>query len=226
MLNSVQPKNFLTCFGRFARVMALAVVASAPIAALPQVPLSNPSFEQPALADGQYPAPGQIHTSGAQAQFSTHFPYGYGWQPTGEVGLIRGVVASAQARFAPPMGRQWVSLRPGTAITQTVNLQPGSYSVSLSAMQWMDYLADVSLRVSIGAQAVILTPQNLTRAASGTAVPKMVFSGFSIASAGNYVLRIDVPLLNSPAGCEACLGWTTSVSYPARKPVITFPGRS
>ncbi len=164
-----------------------------PAAAVAQVALQNPSFESPSLAEGQIATPGQIVVQGSQTQFSTHFPIGYGWQATGGVALVRGELANATARFAPPMGRQWISLRPATTISQSVSLAAGTYNVSLSAMQGMDQLADMSLRVSVGAQQVTLVPQNLSSAVSGTGVPKLIFAGFTIATAGSYTLRIEVP---------------------------------
>lgn len=94
------------------------------------------------------------------------------------------------------MGREWISLWPGTAISQPVNLTARTYNASLRTMQWMDNLADVTLLVTIGVQQISLTPQNLSSVVSDTGVPKMTFAGFMVATADTVTLRIKVPQLN------------------------------
>ena len=151
------------------RVFMFAAIVGMSASALAQVPLVNPSFEIPALPNGQLLA--------ATA--------GLGWEIRGDVALYNLPSALWNANIARQHGRQWAFLRAGTAISQTVSLQPGTYVVSLQAAQ-----AGAATAAQIKATVGTISAAPLTPAmASGV----MTFGGITIATAGSYKLTLEVP---------------------------------
>ena len=96
------------------------------------------------------------------------------------------------------MGRQWIYLRPGTAITQTVNLTAGTYNLSLSAMQWLGSGQQLPLKVTVGNGVSGQIPPDLFGATPPLTLPKMTWSGFSVPADAEVVIRIVVALPNPP----------------------------
>ncbi|MDC0714356.1 Ig-like domain-containing protein [Stigmatella sp. ncwal1] len=142
-----------------------ALVLSAFVAAAQSPVVANDSFEAPRLNLGQLADP---------------FPEGYGWKTAGPVALVRN---GGMAETAP-MGHQWLLLRPKGAITQEVQLQPGTYTLSLLAMQSPGNDVALSLQASIGS----FSAGGRTPAASRG---KVTFSPVTIATAGTYAVRIE-----------------------------------
>jgi hypothetical protein len=174
--------------GERARVLLLAIIAagcgsleadgddSIPVgvrsASLAQDALINGSFETPLIASDQTLSP---------------LPDNFGWRVHGNVSLVNGgVVASVSPyRYAPPMGRQWVSLRPGTSITQAVTLTAGSYYVTVQGVQTPGAPASASVSVKLGASA-------LATLAPTASIAALSFGPVAVA-AGTYDLTIEVP---------------------------------
>ncbi|MDY7228362.1 Ig-like domain-containing protein [Hyalangium rubrum] len=146
-------------------VTLAALVLSAAVAAAQSPAVVNNSFEAPRLNPGQYAEPS---------------PEGYGWKTVGPVALVRNGVLAETA----PMGHQWLRIRPKGAITQEVQLQPGTYTLSLLAMQGPGNNPALSLQARIGAfNAGVRTPE--------ASLGKVTFSPVTITTAGTYSVRIE-----------------------------------
>ena len=156
---------------QFFRALILAVsIIGISISALAQVPLVNASFESPPLPNAQTLNP---------------MPSGLGWEIRGDVQLFNGFSTPWSTSNMQQHGRQWAFMRAGTAISQTLALQPGTYVVSLQAAQ-AGTATPAQIKVSLGSSsAALLTPAPTMGA--------MTFAGISVATAGNYNLTIEVP---------------------------------
>ena len=146
------------------------------LSTLAQAQLSNGSFELPKLADGQTADP---------------LPTGYGWFANGGVQLVRDAayLGTTPYRVDPPMGRQWVMLKPGTSISQMVTLTAGYYFVGLSALQAQGNNPALTLAVSLNGYNSTQTPADLNGTALGTS-PAPFTHGYFYVPGGTYTLTI------------------------------------
>ncbi|MEO8103215.1 MAG: Ig-like domain-containing protein, partial [Betaproteobacteria bacterium] len=153
-------------------LLMFAALIAAP-AAYAQAPLVNPSFESPLLLEGQTLNP---------------LPSSSGWQVRGAVALVNGGIQSTSTpfRIEAPMGRQWISMRPGNSISQTLTLSPGTYYLTGQAMQVPGYSTAAPLRVKLGTTVVATQ-------SPGASIAKLTFASITIAATGSYQLTIDVP---------------------------------
>ena len=163
-------------FSLYAHCHQLLIIAASSVAfslstvAYAQVTLANPSFELPALPTAQSLSP---------------MPAGLGWEVRGDVQLFNRMTTLWSTSNVQQHGRQWAFLRAGTAISQTITLQPGTYVVSLQAAQAGSATA-AQIKISLGSSsAAAMTP--------AATLGVMTSAGISIATAGSYKLTIEVP---------------------------------
>ena len=173
--------------------------------------LANGSFEQLALEDGQSLSP---------------MPSSSAWAVRGAVTLKRGPAVGQSAPYLHevPIGRQWIFMQPGTAISQQVNLPTaGMYYISLQAAQAFGSTGQAIVVKMDGATVSTLTP--------GSTVAMQTFAAISLAAGGH---ELQIELAEPPAGATNGGIWLDGVmlnkqgtnTYPMVQIVAPTHGKS